>query len=433
MPTIERWIERHAAERPQQAAVAWRGGEMSYAELWRAIGGRADRLRADGRRCVVLRATPTVGFIIDYFAIHDAGKVAVPLDSHATDDAIASAEAQLDGVAVDADAADILFTTGTTGKSKGVVISRGAIVANAENLVDGQGYHSGITFVIAGPLNHLGSLSKIYPVMMAGGTIVITEGVKDVNAFFEAFDQPSRRFATFLVPAALRMLMALSAERLHGLSAKLEFVETGAAPMSQADMERLCALLPHSRLYNTYASTETGIVSTHNFNSGKCVAGCLGKPLRNSTFWIDGQGNVACSGKTVMLGYVGDTAACDGTVHTSDQGFIDADGMLNLTGREGDIINVGGYKVAPSEVEDAAMALADVADCVCVAEEHPVVGTMLKLLVVTAEGRALDKRAIARQLAETLPREKVPMLYERVEEVKRTYNGKIDRKAYRKQ
>lgn len=432
MTAIERWIEHHAAERPQRVAVAWRGGEMSYAELWRAIGGRAEQLRADSRRCIVLRATPTADFVIDYFAIHEAGKVAVPLDSQATDDAIASAEAQLDGVAVDADAADILFTTGTTGKSKGVVVGRGAIVANAENLVDGQGYHSDLTFVIAGPMNHLGSLSKIYPVMMTGGTVFITEGVKDVSAFYEAFNQPSRRFATFLVPAALRMLMALSADRLHGLSQKLEFVETGAAPMSQTDMERLCALLPQSRLYNTYASTETGIVSTHNFNAGKCVAGCLGKPLRNSSFWIDRQGNVACGGKTLMLGYVGDTAACDGTVHTSDLGFIDADGMLNLTGREGDIINVGGYKVAPSEVEDAAMALADVADCVCVAEERPVVGTMLKLLVVTAEGRDLEKRAIARRLAEALPREKVPMLYERVEAVKRTYNGKIDRRAYRK-
>lgn len=432
MPAIERCIERHAAERPQAVAVAWKGGAMCYAQLWRAIADKAARLRADGRRCITLRAAPTADFVVDYFAIHEAGKVAVPLDSHAADTAVAAVEAQLDGLTVGAEAADILFTTGTTGQSKGVVVSHEAIAANAENLVEGQGYHSGITFVVAGPLNHLGCLSKIYPVMMTGGTVYITEGVKDVNAFFDAFADTDRRYATFLVPAALRMLMALSADRLRGLKYRLEFVETGAAPMAQADMERLCMLLPDSRLYNTYASTETGIVSTHDYNSGKCVAGCLGKPLRNSSFRIDAHGNVACGGKTLMLGYVGDTLQRRDEVKTSDHGFVDADGMLNLTGREGDIINVGGYKVAPSEVEDAAMAMDDVADCVCVAEERPVVGTMLKLLVVTTDGRDLDKRRIARALAELLPREKVPMLYERVDAVARTFNGKIDRKTYRR-
>ena len=437
MRTIEQWIERNAADSPEREAVVCGGDSLTYARLWQAVTERAADFENVGTRFVVLKATPSADFIIDYFAVHLAGKVAVPVEADADNHRMEVVRLRMESCRLPDDAADVLFTTGTTGKSKGVVVSQRAIVANAENLVGAQGFSGELTFVVAGPLNHIGSLSKVYPVMMVGATLVITEGLKDVNAFFEAFDGGGSRYATFLVPASLRMLMSLSARQLGQLSEKIEFVETGAAPMSQSDMERLHALLPGSRLYNTYASTETGIIATHDYNSGKCVAGCLGRAMKNSSFRIDSDGKVVCSGATLMSGYADDVDATalimrGGEIHTNDCGFVDADGMLNLRGRDGDVINVGGYKIAPEEVEDAAMSIPEVRDCVCVAVPNPIMGNMLKLLVVEADGCTLDKRAVARQLAARLPREKVPMLYAVVPAVNRTFNGKIDRKSYRK-
>jgi acyl-CoA synthetase (AMP-forming)/AMP-acid ligase II len=243
--------------------------------------------------------------------------------------------------------------------------------------------------------------------------------------------------ATFLVPASIRMLIQFSSEQLAKVADKMDFIETGAAAIAQADMEKLCELLPKTRLYNTYASTETGIIATYNYNHGKCIAGCLGRPMKHSRLLITEGGLIACQGDTLMSGYVGDpertaTILRDHTVYTSDIGIIDEEGQLHLKGREDDVINVGGFKVAPTEVEDAAMAFDKLKDCICISTDHPITGRALKLLVVMNDGELLNKRQLALHLKERLEPYKVPMLYEQVEKVARTFNGKLDRKAYQK-
>ena len=100
--------------------------------------------------------------------------------------------------------------------------------------------------------------------------------MKNVDEFFAALDYTPKqsllstgegqgvRFAIFLVPASIRILLQLSRDRLKSYASKIDFLETGAAPMMQRDMEELCRVLPDTRLYNTYASTETGIITTYN-------------------------------------------------------------------------------------------------------------------------------------------------------------------------
>ena len=205
--------------------------------------------------------------------------------------------------------------------------------------------------------------------------------------------------------------------------------------MSQADMESLCQLLPRTRLYNTYASTETGIICTHNYNSDYCMAGCLGRPMRHSSVFITPDGNVACKGDTLMEGYVGDEELTrkvlrDGVLYTSDCGRIDQQGRLHLTGRMGDIINIGGYKVNPIEVEDAALSFPAVADCICAPSPHPVLGTVLRLYVVPKADTVVNKKELATHLTQKLERYQVPQLFTITDHIERTYNGKLNRKFY---
>ena len=200
-------------------------------------------------------------------------------------------------------------------------------------------------------------------------------------------------------------------------------------------MEALCKLLPNTRLYNTYASTETGIIATHDYNAGYCLAGCLGRPRKHSILKIDEDGFIICEGKTLMLGYCGDKEETDKIlrgheIHTKDKGVLDKEGRLHLEGREGDTINVGGFKINPVEVEDAAMSMPEVEDCICIPSPHPVLGTALRLLYVPKEGHTICKKTLARFLAEKLESHKVPQLYTQVEKVERTYNGKLNRKIY---
>ena len=450
------YLAQNAQRYPDKVAVVCGDRSLTYAQLWQEVERRSHDFRP--HEVVCFRSSQDIDFLVTYLAVHLDGGVSAPLE-HGMPDALferissAVANCSLFTVPFSLPIADILYTTGTTGQSKGVMISHRALIADAENLIAGQGFSHDLVFIINGPLNHIGSLSKIWPCIILGATIIILEGMKDLNAFFHALDYshssfllpPSSKlkFATFFVPATIRMLLQFAPDKLASYAYKLDFIESGAAPLPQADMLRLCELLPNTRLYNTYASTETGIIATYNYNCRRGqgwsddppLANCLGRPMPHSRVFITPEGLIACQGDTLMSGYVGDpeltaTVLRDDTIFTSDIGTIDEEGMLHLSGRASDVINVGGFKVSPIEVEEVAMSNPMVSDCICISAPHPVTGHALKLLVVTPPDQTLDKRSLARFLADRLEPYKVPMLYEQVDSIARTYNGKLDRKHY---
>ena len=430
--TLEDYLAQDARLYPDKTAVICGDKTITWAELWQQVENRASDYPKG--KVIAFRSTQTIDFIVTYLAIHLAGSVAAPLEKDIPDSLFQEISSRLSACEIPAGIADVLYTTGTTGRSKGVMISHRTIVADAENLIAGQGFSHDLVFVIHGPLNHIGSLSKIFPIILQGGTLHILDGLRDADAFFNAFREPGK-YATFFVPANIRFLLTFDAKRFAALADRLDFVESGGAPLSHADMLQLCQILPHTRLYNTYASTETGIIATYNYNDGRCLAGCLGHTMPHSRVTITSEGMISCQGDTLMSGYIGDpeltaTVLRNDTVYMSDYGQIDAEGMLHIGGRESDVINVGGYKVAPTEVEDVVLSIEGIRDCICIPAEHPIMGKAVKLLVVMNEGVPFSKKTIARYIAARLEPYKVPQLYEQVESIARTYNGKLDRKHY---
>ena len=433
MLTLEDYLAQDARLYPEKTAVITRDETLNYAQLWQRVQERAKDFPKG--QVIAFRTTQNIDFLITYFAIHLAGSVATPLEKATPDNLFEEISARLSACSFPEGTADVLYTTGTTGKSKGVMISHRTIVADAENLIAGQGFSHELVFVIHGPLNHIGSLSKIFPIILQGGTLHILDGLRDAEVFFDAF-KAEGKYATFFVPANIRFLLTFDAQRFAALADRLDFVESGGAPLSHADMLQLCEILPHTRLYNTYASTETGIIATYDYNDGRCLAGCLGHPMPHSRVVITPEGMISCQGDTLMSGYIGDpeltaTVLRGDTVYMSDYGSIDDEGMLHIGGRESEVINVGGYKVAPTEVEDVAMSIEGIQDCICISAEHRIMGKAVKLLVVMKEGAVFDKKTIARYIAARLEPYKVPQLYEQVEKIARTYNGKLDRKHYK--
>ena len=417
-----RWIDYVAkvVERyPETIAVICHGERLTYAQLWEAAGKEAILLRdvehlREGQY-YVQTCTQDIAFVVRFLALHLIGAQS-----------------------------DILYTTGSTGKPKAVLLSDEGMIANGENLIDAMGFHHGLTFVICGPLDHFGPWSKMLPVFMTGGTLHILDGLKDLDALFDAlrpasFDQEKAKSATFLVPSAIRMLLQFSRERLAKLADCIEFIETGAAPMATSDMQQLHEVLPHTRLYNTYASTETGIVCTNPYHlSQSIMQGCVGPAMKHSEVMIGPEGEICVSGPMLMAGYLNEDAEGNmqlepvgKTFQTTDLGYLDAEGRLFLTGRSSEFINVGGLKLSPIEVEDAAMGFKGILDCLCIPVSHPVMGQVPKLLVVLQEGYSLNKKELARYLKEKLTETwKVPINYEAVEEIRKMPNGKKNRKSY---
>jgi acyl-CoA synthetase (AMP-forming)/AMP-acid ligase II len=158
--------------------------------------------------------------------------------------------------------------------------------------------------------------------------------------------------------------------------------------------------------------------------------------MRNSSIEIAPDGSFVISGKTIMSGYVADeqhtaNVLKDGKIYSDDMGYFDDLGLIHITGRRDDIINVGGYKVDPVEVENTVVSLPEIRDCICIADKHPILGTSLKLLYVVEENKVVDKKEIALHIKSCLESYKVPQSYEQVEAIRLTYNGKKDRKSYR--
>lgn len=436
--TLEQSIYNNSISSPNKVAAICGDEQITYFDLWENIKSTAAILEKEGlqkNRPYVFTSTQDINFIITYCAVHHLGAIAVPLEAGAADERIKSIQDEVTKCEFSDDITDILYTTGTTGKAKGVMLSSTCLEACADNFIYDLHFTSELLFIISGPLNHIASLFKMHPVLTIGGTVCILDGLKDLNAFFDIFNLPYRKFATFLVPASIRMLLQFSYDEIAKVSDKIDFIETGAAPITRSDMQQLAEALPNSRLYNTYGGTEIGCVSTYNFNDGKYMEGCIGRPMKNSSVEVTEDGNVIVSGKTIMSGYVNDEQNTrqvlrDGKIHGSDLGYVDESGMIHLKGRQGDVINVGGFKVDPVEVESAASSHPSVKDCICIRATHPVIGTVLKLLLVPASGAEFNKRELALHIKSRVEPHKVPTYYEVVEEISRTYNGKLNRKNY---
>ena len=185
----------------------------------------------------------------------------------------------------------------------------------------------------------------------------------------------------------------------------------------------------------------------YDYNKHRGLQNCIGKCTPNSEIVIvdddgnpinsskDNMGFIACKGDINMKGYVNDPEATakvmiNGAVRTNDIGYIDENGYVYIIGRKGDVINVGGMKVAPAEVESAIFEFDLVEDCICIGVEDPIVGKALKLLVVIAEGAEFDPKAMRAFLSTKLESYKVPSQYEQVDHIERTWNGKLNRKFY---
>ncbi len=217
-----RWIDYVAkvVERyPDDPAVICHGEQLTYAQLWDEVGKEAlilcDIEHVQEGQFYIQKCTQDIAYVVRFLALHLIGA-----------------------------RCDILYTTGSTGNPKAVLLSDEGMIANGENLIDAMGFHHGLTFVVCGPLDHFGPWSKMLPVFMTGGTLHILDGLKDLEALFDALRPASTsndkaKSATFLVPSAIRMLLQCCRERLAELADCIEFIETGAAPIATVDMQQL--------------------------------------------------------------------------------------------------------------------------------------------------------------------------------------------------
>ena len=343
---------------------------------------------------------------------------------------------------------EILFSTGTTGTTKGAVLTNRANVANAQNIIDGVHMGQDTVELIPLPINHAHGLRTSYAHLLNGSTALIINGITFPRLVFEQMEKYSAN-AIDLSPSAAQMLMNTSANRLKEISGKIEYVEVGAAFLPESTKQMLKECFPTSRLYNCYGSSESGRTCNLEFNNDDRGSGCIGLPVPNATFAVmdaDGKpmqsdaehtGRLASAGPMNMSGYwqapeLSEQTLRDGYVLTADVSYIDKDGYIYVLGRQDDVIVYKGIKISPEEIEEAAMGCSMVADCACIPEADEVAGQVPKLFVVPADRAAWQEAELFAYLKEHVDDNRMPRTIVLIDEIPRTYNGKVLRKELAK-
>ena len=336
--------------------------------------------------------------------------------------------------------ANIIFTSGTTGKPKGVLhthgtaLACGAIYASAVTLGAGDVYHHPIPFCTSS-----GTQFTLMAALWAGATLVTEPEFKapDVLARMRALGT-----TVFLgVPSHLLFLLD-ELRRTGGVELPaLRVWNYGGAVMPREAIDTLRKAFPKVAQRQNYGMTETGPTGTL-LGPGDIDArpGSTGRPMPLCEVRIlDERGRVTTTGEggeicvrspACMQGYYGNSVATqetleDGWVRTGDVGYLDADGFLYYTDRRKDIINRGGLKVGSIEIEEVLYRSDQILEAAVIAVPHPRLGEDIAAFVVARPGATIDRPALDRLLQGALASFKMPRSIHVLAALPRNAMGKV--------
>lgn len=319
----------------------------------------------------------------------------------------------------------IIFSSGTTGVAKGVLLSHRSVVANLHNLLVLTGRlpselpssHPGTVSLLSVPLFHLAGLQVTCSTLLSGGSLIFLEGRFDAAEVLHLIEKERVRVWGSVPTMVSRVID--HADFTHYDTSSLVSVPMGGAAVSRELRDRVRAAFPRVRGGGgtLYGLTEAGGVLAAGAGSEmEMRPGCIGRPLPVVEVQIkhpdaDGVGEVLARTPTAMSGYWGETSAtvdAEGWVSTGDLGHVDADGYLYIVGRSKDIIIRGGENIASVHVEQALLSHPDVIEAAVVALPHPDLGEEVGAALLLRPSANLDLAELRSHAAQSLARFEVP-------------------------
>lgn len=494
MTTLDRWIEAHAAERPDKCAILFAGERLGYGDLGRAVGRIARHLCdaegiAHGERVAYL-GTNAPDMLALLFACARIGAILVPLNwrlappelAHALADSgarllyhhpdFAATVAEIAGgiatrpvdpargglIAQTAGGASlaagsgagraedpllIVYTSGTTGRPKGAVLTQAALEANADNACHMQEITGEDTILTVLPMFHVGGLNiQTTPALRQGATVILHDRFHPA-ATLQAFAD-HRPTMTVLVPATL--VATLSHPDWPGADlSSLRLVATGSSDvplvLMRAVMERGVPVL------QVYGATETGPVAIYQRRADpRAEFGAIGRagPMTEARVVVDGRpaapgeiGEIQLRGGNITTGYWGREDATresfdDGWFRTGDLALQDENGVFWFKDRIKNVIISGGENIYPAELERVLGEIAGLSEAAVVGVADARWGESPVAVVVPRSGTAVTPEAVLAGFDGRLARYKHPKSVVLVEELPRNALGKIKLDMLRK-
>ena len=339
------------------------------------------------------------------------------------------------------DLAAILYTSGTTGRSKGAMLTHRALASNSETLRDYWRFADRDVLIHALPIFHTHGLFVATNVtLMAGGSCVFLPGF-DEGPILDAMPK-----ATAMMGVPTFYTRLLKQPGLGYAARNMRLFISGSAPLLAETHAQWEKATGHAIL-ERYGMTETNM-NTSNPYEGERRAGTVGLPLPGVELKIcdpetgqelaEGEiGVLEVRGPNVFAGYwqmpekTAEELRADGFFITGDLGRVDSDGYVQIVGRSKDLIISGGFNVYPKEVEAVIDDLPGVSESAVIGVPHPDFGEAVVAVVVPQEGRSLKEAAIMAGLGDQLARFKQPKQVILAGELPRNTMGKVQKNALR--
>lgn len=334
----------------------------------------------------------------------------------------------------------MLLTSGTTARPKVVPLSHRNVVASAHANASCFGLGPDDRCINVLSLLHVGGLVHgLLAALASGGSVVCPHGF-DAGRFFDLVAEFQPTWYTGTPTIHLALLPFLGDYRRLAPGHRFRFLRSATSPISPALIERLEREFG-APLIEGYGMTEAGRITCNPLPPSRRKPGSVGKPVSLEVKVVDpdgedcapGQaGEILIRGASVTSGYLDDPAANaaafrGGWFRTGDLGHFDGDGYLFLSGRIKELVNRGGEKIAPREIDEVLLALPGVRDAAAFGVPHASLGEDLWAAVVAEPGANLDTDALRRLLLGHLARHKVPSTIIAVEQIPRSRNGKVQR------
>lgn len=444
------WLFRRFAQAGETRAFVHEGRDFCYGDIVQAMGQYAELLRSRH-----VQSGQSVAIVGDYspevvcfmFALIRNGNIVIPmtLDSVVEESAglevsgcdwlvrfendgqmldlserhIPSANALLASFRGTGRPGLILFSSGTTGAPKAILHDFERV---AEKFRKQRAPVVAIPFLM---LDHFGGINTILAILASLGTVV-TIKTRSIASVCEAIARHSVELLP-ATPSFLTMLLASNLHRTHDLRS-LKRITYGTEVMPQATLTRLRTAFPDVELQQTYGLSEVGVLRTSSRADGSLWMRAGGEGFEtkvvDNILWIRSEFS--------MVGYLNAANAFDETGWFNTQDQVEVDGeYIRILGRVTDIINVGGQKVYPAEVEDVILGLENVLDAVVCAEKHSLLGQIVVARVVLTSPEPVSelKRRIRAACMARLASFKVPSKVEAVHEVPYSKRHKKSRTA----
>ena len=493
MKTIIEILQENAEKIGEKVAVQTKREEITYQNIWKKTDLLAGYFKTLGIRQgdrILLEAVPEIPYVLCYLALQKIGAVTAPVergikqeqlsylielldsqiyfskkdsrlknkisckfyDSLLTDAENWNLSVSYEHLAGDA-VSEIIFTTGTTGRPKAAMHTVNGISCNTANTINGIEMLSTDKILLPLPLNHSFGMRVLRSALQIGACVVLQSGAIFADALIDSLHKFNCNAMACVSATMESVLKEIGEQKVKEEFSGLRYIEFSAGAVPKFMREKLTALLPDTAIHNTWGSSETGGCLFLNLHQHPEKISAVGKALEHITLGIYSDdtekfieetgsahtGRLAIKGEMIFKGYwkqeeVYQESVKDGWYITNDLVWRDEDDYYYILGRADNVINVGGEKIAPSEIENTLFDVPELKGCACIGipDTEGILGEIPLLLYVVKEGCTIEAETLQKIISSKIGVYKTPRKFAEVKAIPKNYMKKTDYKLLKK-